>query len=141
MLTTMKNDDDAWRRQWSARGGRPAHSCGHCGETLWVPTTKPGGAQLLYVCTFVYLYIYAFQLLWLCISVFLYVCTFVYVCVRENGLVANKGKGLQPRGTPCDALPADLWHPCLPPALVCPFHPKDNARCYTVPYQNQAELN
>ena len=123
------NDDGACKRQRSARGGS-AHSCGHCGEMLWVPTTKPGGAQLLYFYTFVllyfcvslFLYFCGFQLLYLScaqemlqvptflpdqgaqvvcfqiyirISVFLYVCTFVCVCMHENSLVANEGKGVE----------------------------------------------
>ena len=123
------------------RGGRlgvgaRAHSCGRCGETLWVPTTKPGGHNF-YI--FVLLCICTFMLLDYCVLQYYYrfVLLFVCVCMCENGLAANKGKGFQPRGTPCDALPADLCHPCLPPALVCPFHPKDNARCYTVSYKTK----
>ena len=180
MLTTMKNDDGAWREASVACPFMFCICCLYClcllmiviviviviliniimtmhgggsgqhvveGRPIHAATAgKRSGCQppsqgVHNLCMFVLLCICTFMLLNSCVCVFQYVCTFVLfyvcVCVRENGLVANKGKGLQPRGTPCDALPADLCHPCLPPALVCPFHPKDNARCYTVPYQTK----
>ena len=75
----------AWRRQRSGHVvegwgvGARAHSCGRCGETLWVPTTKPGGHNfyifvLLCICTFMLLdcvlqYYYRFVLLYVCACV------------------------------------------------------------------------
>ena len=138
--THQHHHDDAWRRQWSARGGRPAHSCGHCGETLWVPTTKPGGAQLLYVCTFVYLYIYAFELSCLCISVFLCVCTFVCMCV----CVKTVWLPTRARGSSQGARPVT---PCLPtcgtPVCLLPSSALSTPRIMhaAIPCHTKTKLN